>query len=411
MFTHIVRLLSRPKRHAAPAVPVRRLFVDVSTIIRHDAGTGIQRVVRAVCDHLARNAGGDVAVQAVAATGSSPYVPVSVDVLPGGIASPAIPIALGPGDVFLGLDLCAHLLSRHRRQLRRWKRAGASIAIVVYDLLPFTHPHWFNARTVRHFRKWLNVVGAEADLLLPISRTVLDELSAYIRRCHPRRQKSLRYQILALSGEIAMAGGSDGLPEKADGILAAIRSRRSILMVGTIEPRKGYAEALAAHRHLWNSRPDLAPYLFIVGKGGWKTKDMQTALSAHSLEDQGVVWLGSVSDAFLEQLYDSCFAVLVASHGEGYCLPLHEAITRGRLVLARDLPVLREFQSPLLRYFADDSPGALSAALASLLAETPPTVLASESQGWANTVHILLDAIKGLGPADQLQRRNRADTV
>jgi glycosyltransferase involved in cell wall biosynthesis len=372
--------------------------VDVSTIVRHDAQTGIQRVVRAVCDQLTRANLNGIEIFAIAASSRHSYRLVSFDFAKEA-AGPVIgtTLELGAGDVFLGLDLCAHLLSRYEVQLWRWQSRGAVIAAVVYDLLPYSNPEWFNRSTVRNFRKWMWVLGRRADLLLPISTSVSRDVERYLEEHHSARSGFIARQVIPLSGDIAMSRPSTGMPDHAASVLAAIKQRPTVLMVGTVEPRKGHAVALAAHKYGWKSDPSNAPLMVFAGKPGWKTEELQAEMSELTLERDGAIWLRAVSDELLTELYEACFATLVCSYGEGYCLPVHEALSHGKFALVRDLPVLREFSSPLIEYFSDDSPAALAAQLRALTLHDLPAAHLPWDEKWDTTLAVLTKAIKELG--------------
>ena len=375
--------------------PVRRLFVDVSTIVRHDAQTGIQRVVRSVCRELSMYHP-RLRIHAVAATKWRPYAVVETELFPkNSIPSARGRLELGPGDAFLGLDLSAHLFFRHERQLRRWSAAGAEIAAVVYDLLPLAHPEWFSPKTTLHFRRWLDVIGRRANVVLPISRSVQADLAKYLTAHHLERAPQIRSDVLPLSGDIGLF--QHNLPARLDPVTEAMRTHPAVLMVGTVEPRKGYAVALAAHRQAWATSSATAPLLIMAGKPGWQTGELQRELRGLNLERDGAVWLEDVDDAKLHELYRACRCVLVASLGEGYCLPLHEALAYGKPVLARDLPVLRELHSPMIFYFTTDDPENLALALVDVATRklTPPTI--PLARGWADTVRTILDALKVVG--------------
>ena len=60
-------------RSVLPVAEVRRLFVDLAVISRHDAGTGIQRVVRAIARTLIEEASGEWNICFVAANRRRPY--------------------------------------------------------------------------------------------------------------------------------------------------------------------------------------------------------------------------------------------------------------------------------------------------------------------------------------------------
>ena len=119
------------------AIERPRLLVDVSAIARHDAQTGIQRVVRAVWSELRAREGDEFDVVPVFATQHRGFCYAAADFLEAD-QPPLLhrPVRAGPHDKFLGLDLSAHFLPKYRQQLRAWRRNGASIHLIVYDVLP-----------------------------------------------------------------------------------------------------------------------------------------------------------------------------------------------------------------------------------------------------------------------------------
>jgi glycosyltransferase involved in cell wall biosynthesis len=74
-------------------------------------------------------------------------------------------------------------------------------------------------------------------------------------------------------------------------------------------------------------------------------------------------WFESASDEFLEWLYQHSSALLCASEGEGFGLPLIEAARMGLPIIARDLPVFKEVAKEGAYYFSVDEAKALASAL------------------------------------------------
>jgi glycosyltransferase involved in cell wall biosynthesis len=383
--------------------PVRRgrpqLLVDVSAIIQADAQTGIQRVVRAVWAELRRRDGDGFSVLPVHATDTKGYCYAPIEFLDGRANSSSAnePVKVQPGDKFLGLDLSAHLLPKYSRQARAWRRHGASIHVVVYDLLPLLRPEWFNRRTVSHFRRWFDFLAREADQALCISDEVARDLSRALAPTSEREGPALAR--LHMGGDIAASLPSSGISPEVLRLLDALRFRPAVLMVGTIEPRKGYDIALRTFEELWLSQPSEAPDLVIVGKAGWKTEALQKTIRKHPEHGKRLHWLDCVSDEGLCKLYEVCCGLFMASHAEGFGLPLIEAAMHRRAVLARDLPVFREQAVPDVLYFSDDQPKALGRKLIELTrAGRERTVPAADLPTWSECVDRLLTEI-GLEPA------------
>ena len=367
----MVQRVAQPA-HSLPDESTRQLLVDVSVIYQSDARTGIQRVVRSLLLQLLAAPPAGYQVCPVFATRRQPYSHAS----PGFIANVAPsqpqtikPIVVKAGDLFLGLDLAAHLLPRHQSQLLKWKRRGVALHVMVYDLLPLQNPEWFNAKTTRNFSRWIKWVAVYADSAICISAFVKIQLAAWLGARFGLPAGALPTSTIVLGADIEASAPSDGLPPDADFLLARLRTTPAVLMVGTIEPRKGYDQALAAFEHLWQ-QPGKAPLLVIAGRPGWKTEALQKTLRAHPQAGKRLIWLDDASDEFLSLLYGACKGVLVASRAEGFGLPLVEATLYRRPVLARDLPVFRELALPGVTFFGGESAGSLATAISAWLQST-----------------------------------------
>lgn len=333
--------------------PRPRLLVDVSNILQHDAQTGIQRVVRAIWSELQRRDGGGFELRPVYANHHHGYCHAPADPL----GRPALdpmpePVTMAPGDRFLGLDLAAQYVPKYRAQLRSWRAAGGTLHFLVYDLLPLLRPDWFSDNAHRNFRAWLRVLANDSDQLLCISRQVVRDVREQLRKAAAEQLPDVAH--IPLGGDIDASVPTRGLTDELSLLLARLPFRPALLMVGTIEPRKGYDVALDAFQHLWETQGADAPDLVIVGQGGWKTRQLQDRLRTHPEAGKRLHWLEAVSDEGLAALYERCRGLVMASHAEGFGLPLIEAAGHGCLVLARDLPVFQEQDLPNVRYFGDD---------------------------------------------------------
>ena len=358
---------------AAAQAPERQLLVDVSVIHQSDARTGIQRVVRALMLQLLMAPPAGYRVCPVFSSRQHGYRYAAPDFLdpesqpPGAAASPVhADVQVQSGDLFLGLDLAAHLLPRHQAQVLGWKRSGVKMHVVVYDLLPLLHPEWFNPKTVRNFKRWIKWLAVYADSAICISETVKIELHAWLNTHLGMLPTTLPASTIVLGADIEASAPSSGLPAQASSVLARLRSTTAVLMVGTLEPRKGHDQALAAFEQLWQQGGG-APLLVIVGRPGWKTQALQEKLRRHPQAGQRLFWLEGVSDEYLAQLYDACSGVLVASRGEGFGLPLVEAVQHGKPVLTREIAVFQELKLAGTTYFHGESANDLATAIVNWL--------------------------------------------
>ena len=327
----------------------KQLLVDISVICRDDAGTGIQRVVRSVLNHLSSRPPAGYSVRPVAATRRQPY-----RFIDWAMATPSRNnggmIVARPGDVFLGLDLSAHIVPAHRHQLAEWKAQGASLHFMVYDLLPLHHPEWFPGNLVAAFRQWIKAVAMLADSAICISPTVEEDLAAWFEDRYGLAMGSVPTRVIPMGWDIDSAGPSHGLPPKFAQILPQIRRRKTALMVGTLEPRKGHVQVLEAFEQLWLDGKDYN--LVIAGRPGWRTQALQAKLRNHPQCNRRLFWFDDAGDEALLSLYRACDGVIVASLAEGFGLPLIEAHGHGKPVLARNLPVFHHQPHGDVKYFS-----------------------------------------------------------
>lgn len=345
------------------SVKRKQLLIDVSVIHVCDAGTGIQRVVRCVAQELERNPPAGYTVRRVAAMRNSLYQ--YVDTL---ASSTSADIAVGPDDVFLGLDLVAHLLPRYTQQLLAWKTIGMTLHFVVYDLLPLTRPADFTSARVRHFQRWIRVIAVFADSLLCISLSVRGDIERWLGQTAHLVEGELPLHVIPLGGDLPNVRPHCEPDEAIRVIINRLRPHHWILMVGTVEIRKCYAQVLDALECLWRQEDPIVA-LVIVGRAGWKTEALQQRISAHPQRGRLLHWLDDASDEDLTYCYQHAGGVLVASSAEGYGLPIIEALRFGKPVLARDISVFREVAGRYVEYFADDTPLALAERLRQWLAE------------------------------------------
>jgi glycosyltransferase involved in cell wall biosynthesis len=160
---------------------------------------------------------------------------------------------------------------------------------------------------------------------------------------------------------LAQSDPSKGLPSNASAIKEQLKARPSFLMVGTLEPRKGYTQALRAFEQLWEQGDEVN--LTIVGRQGWMVEELASTLMHHPENGKRLFWLDKVSDEFLEQLYEHSHCLVAASEAEGFGLPLIEAAQQRLPLIARDIPVFREVAANQAVYFKGDEPEALADAV------------------------------------------------
>lgn len=348
----------------------KHLLVDVSVIYKQDAGTGIQRVVRNVVDELMQKPPEGYEVRLVVAGKNSDYCYANNELNVFSSVDLDQRVDCRLGDIFLGIDLAAHLLPKYEYQLLEWKQQGAKIFIFVHDLLPINQPDWFSPRMVRRFRRWMKTVAVYSNGVITNSMVTSNAVHSWMKE-QGFGNMNLVSGAVHLGAEINRKKISCDNKGDCSFSPSWVKNQEKILMVGTIEPRKGYEVVLQAFDLLWNSGEDLT--LIIIGKRGWKTESLQSRITTHQEFNKKLFWFENATDEYLEQSYLACDGMLIASRAEGFGLPLVEALHYGKPVLARDIPIFREVSCGYnIDFFDNDNAEHLSKKINSWLKHKKP---------------------------------------
>ena len=390
----------------------RQILVDVSVLVQQDLRSGIERVVRAVLRELLKRAFPGWRVEPVMARGGCYWYARRFTCEWLGVANAAAvdaPIDVTSGDIFLGLDWAAHIVPDHEAALHRYRALGAHVTFVVYDLLPVLRPEFYPTEIPTMHAAWLHSLARVADGLLCISNAVADELSTWLTDHVSSGTRVPGLAVMPLGADIESSVPSAGLPPDAETLLDRIGERPIVLMVGTVEPRKGHAQALQAFESLWRDGVELN--LVIVGRQGWMVDDLAAKLRRHAEVDDRLYWFERVSDEWLDALYRRADVLLAASLGEGYGLPLVEAARYGVPLIVRDLPVFREVAGEHALYFSgtdgDDIAHAITDWQAARDIGKVPDSSLIERHGWSECVDSMLSIVT----EGRFERRDPGRTV
>ena len=337
----------------------RQLLVDITALAHTDLQTGIQRVVRSVLKCLLESPPQGFRVEPVyTAFGAKGYfyarqftkkfLQIEIDILADD------PVLILSEDIFLGLDLCLSDVYEQRHWFKQAQQRGAAVYVVAYDLLPVTHPHWFPTSEKPIFEKWLETIK-EFDGAISISHATSDALKGWLKDNPRHREHPFRFGVAHIGADIEESVPTKGLPADAIHVLQKIKDSVTFLIVGTLEPRKGHAQALDAFEQLW--REGHQCQLAIVGKPGWNVEPLVSRLTLHSEQGVRLHWLQAISDEYLDLIYKNSSCLLAASEGEGFGLPLIEAAKHELSIFARDIPIFREVGKNHVDYFATGQDG------------------------------------------------------
>lgn len=339
------------------------IYVDITVLAERDARTGIQRVVRSILLSLLTTPPDNYQVQPVYFDGTC-YRYANQYLNKKNIVVNQLldePIAAQRGDIYLGLDYVPHLIKSYQPILENLNRLGVTVSFVVYDILTLRHPEWWPEGAKLQAEKWLIGIIECAHHLLCISQATTDDVNAWMQDYPEPLGGYPRLDFFHIGADISNSAPTLGCPDNADNVLAQLKQRPSFLIVGTLEPRKGHAQALAAFELLWEKSVEIN--LVIVGKQGWMVDDLVEKLQQHPELNQRLFWLNGISDEYLGKIYDDCTCLIAPSEGEGFGLPLIEAAQHNLPIIARDIPVFREVSGDHAYYFSGMDALFLEAAL------------------------------------------------
>jgi glycosyltransferase involved in cell wall biosynthesis len=345
---------------------VRQLLVDVTVLFSlGDYQTGIHRVTRAALAQLLENPPAGYRVEPVFRTFRQAYryarTFTSKALGLEGLKLEDAPAVVNPGDIFLGLDWDPGIDEPAANWLLRQRRRGMRTVFTIYDLLPLQRSDWFKPEMEPLFRGWFSQVCRVADGFVCISRAVADDLTHCLDTHQPVRSRALDIGYFHLGSDVESSWASQGLSAEDQKVLDAVKGRTVIVMIGTVEPRKGHSQALSAMERLWAE--DEGVSLVICGKQGWMVEPIAQRLRSHGELGRRLFWMDQATDEALLQLYSIASGMLMASEGEGFGLPLVEAARHGVPIIARDIPVFREVAGEHAFYFSGRDPADLANAL------------------------------------------------
>lgn len=257
---------------------------------------------------------------------------------------PRIDVDLRPGDVLFSPG-GGWTSDPEGRVAAAVRRAGGHVAVLHLDLLPATHPEFFEPHVSPIFVPWLRAMLATADVSLAISARTRDDLATFAGR---EGLPSTPCAVVRL-GDHDPCAPSPTLD-------AAVRP--FALCVGTLEIRKNHALLERVWRRLVERHGDRTPDLVLAGKPGWLTEEVTGRLRRLA----PVRFVPDASDAQLERLYAECRFTLYPSRYEGWGLPVAESLARGKVCIASPGGAIPEIAATLTDLLdPDDNDAWLSA--------------------------------------------------
>jgi glycosyltransferase involved in cell wall biosynthesis len=242
-------------------------------------------------------------------------------------------------------------------------RAGVPDVVTLHDVTFLVRPTFGRATTLG-MGALVKSAARNADGLIAGSAAARDE-TARVLGISPQRMTVVHH-------------GHEPPPEVAPGEVVRVREAYGlgdadvVLCVAAKRPHKNQALLVRA-------TPELPGGTLVVLAGHSEPYEQELrALAAELGVSERVRFVGYVPGADLEALWACAACAAFPTLGEGFGLPVLEALARGVSVAASDLPVLREVGGELPHWFDPHDPAGAARAIEAAIADTAAAITGPE---------------------------------
>ena len=214
------------------------------------------------------------------------------------------------------------------------ERRDVKAVFFVHDLLPVTLPEYFRVSEFERHRARMRNVARFASAAVVTTGTVASDLEAHMAGLG-RRDLPIFVRPTPISPTFST-------PRLIEPDLAG---HPFFVLCSTIEPRKNHLMILAVWRALARRLGPATPKLVLVGTRGWHYDPIIDLIERSPPLRDHVLEVNGLSTPGLKRLIDNAQALLMPSFGEGYGLPVHEALAAGAPVIASDVSAFREIDA------------------------------------------------------------------
>jgi glycosyltransferase involved in cell wall biosynthesis len=271
-----------------------RLLIDGRPLVGNRTGIGVHTA------EIARRLRADVTIAShaeIADRSGLEATAFQVNHMPLGVAWQQLALPRIDADVLWG---------PHGTLPLAWRKPSI---VTLHDFTSITMPGRHRLKTILSFNLFIGRSLEQATRIACVSRAVADE---------------------ALRGFGVDAAKLELVPNGVDEFFSPGGEEEDyVLFTGTLEPRKGIDDLIAA----WTSLPRPRPRLVLCGDAGWKTR----------IDDPAIEQTGYVTRERLRELYRGARAFVYPSRYEGFGIPPLEAMACGAPVIATRTGAIAEF--------------------------------------------------------------------
>ena len=230
----------------------------------------------------------------------------------------------------------------------KFKKIKDRITVVtfIHDVLPIREPGWFTNRMVNSFIRDLDLALENSRVLIVSSKVVEGDLEALTTAGEHRANipQIARVNIASVAQRFISQQKNREIPTASNPLV--------FLLISTIEPRKGYDELITAASQALLAGVNLK--FIIVGRLGWVSEifrsDFNEFVQAFTDEIQ---WHENATDEEISKYVSEADIFLSPTRGEGFGIPVTEALNAGLPTLVRDIPVYQELYSGVVAMYGE----------------------------------------------------------
>ena len=215
---------------------------------------------------------------------------------------------------------------------------NGQIVTMIHDILPITHPKYFNfaddGNFVRAFKTYiLKILKFSNQIIVTSNYTKQQILNLNWKINCPI--EVIRLGTFKTNIEIMPKADHDSI---------------NLISVNTVEPRKGHSDILDAFEILIESENECN--LILVGKYGWDSVEIKNRILNHHLFGKKLFWYSGITDEEMAKLYEISDIAIVGALEEGFGLTLEEGLAFKKKVIVRDLPIFHERKANNMYFFS-----------------------------------------------------------
>ncbi|MGI5233032.1 glycosyltransferase family 4 protein [Actinoallomurus iriomotensis] len=238
-------------------------------------------------------------------------------------------------------------------------RPGVPVVVTVHDVTYFAEPEVHNPVKATYIKSATRTAVRRAARLIVPSKATRDEMVRLLR-ADPTR---IDVAYHGVDHEIFHPPGEDERRRVSDRL--GLHGHPYIAFLGALEPRKNVPNLIRGWVRAADGLKD-APALVLAGSGGWDDEvDAALADVPHQLR---VLRPGYLRWSSLPGFFGGALVVALPSRGEGFGLPVLEAMSCGSAVLTTHRSSLPEVGGEAVAYTEPDAES-IGAALSTLIAD------------------------------------------